>query len=102
MTDPAPAAPRAAPAIKHDAANCRFTTTVEGVSARVDYEVEAGVLVITHTIVPPAIGGRGIAGHLVEAVFNHARAKGLKVRPECSYADVWARRHHQTVGDLLA
>ena len=95
MTDPAPA-------IQHDAANGRFTTTVEGVTAHLDYETEAGVLVITHTIVPPAIGGRGIAGHLVQAAFAHARAAGLKVRPECSYADVWARRHHQAVGDLVA
>lgn len=102
MTDSATAMTHPVPVIQHDDANCRFTTTVEGVNARVDYEVEAGVLVITHTIVPPAIGGRGIAGYLVQAAFDHARAKGLKVRPECSYADVWARRHHQTVGDLLA
>lgn len=91
-----------APAVHHDAANCRFATTVDGVNAHLDYEVEAGVLVITHTIVPPAIGGRGIAGKLVQAAFDHARSSGLKVRPECSYADVWARRQHQTVGDLLA
>lgn len=91
-----------APAIQHDAANNRFSTTVEDVVAHLDYEIEAGVLVITHTIVPPAIGGRGIAGQLVQAAFDHARETGLKVRPECSYADVWARRHHLAVGDLLA
>lgn len=90
-----------APAIHHDAANCRFAITVEGVIAHLDYDVEAGVLVITHTIVPAAIGGRGIAGQLVQAAFDHARKSGLKVRPECSYADVWARRHHETVGDLV-
>ncbi|TWI12071.1 GNAT family N-acetyltransferase [Aerolutibacter ruishenii] len=88
--------------VHHDVANNRFATTVEGVIAHLDYELEAGVLVITHTIVPPAIGGRGIAGQLAQAAFDHARAKGLKVRPECSYADVWARRHHASVGDLLA
>lgn len=90
------------PVVRHDAANHRFVTTVDGVDGRLDYEVEAGVLVITHTIVPPAIGGRGIAGHLVQAAFDHARSCGLKVRPECSYADVWARRHHAAVGEMVA
>ena len=91
-----------APKIDHDAANHRFATTVDGVVAHLDYELEAGVLVITHTIVPASIGGRGIAGHLVQAAFDHARGSGLQVRPECSYADVWARRQHDSVGDLLA
>lgn len=88
--------------IQHDAANRRFAVTVDGVDARLDYEVEAGVLVITHTLVPPAIGGRGIASDLVRAAFDHARKEGLKVRPECSYADVWARRHPQDAAGLLA
>jgi predicted GNAT family acetyltransferase len=52
-------------------------------------------MVITHTIVPAAIGGRGIAGDLVRAALEHAKAQGLKVEPRCSYADAWMRKHPQ-------
>jgi predicted GNAT family acetyltransferase len=58
-------------------------------------------MAITHTIVPPEIGGRGIAGALVQAAVEHARAQGLKVAPHCSYADAWMRKHPQ-YGDLRA
>ena len=50
---------------------------------------------VSHAIVPPAIGGRGIAAALVQAAVEYARAEGLKVDPRCSYADAWMRRHPQ-------
>ena len=62
-------------------------------AARLDYIEDEGRLTITHTIVPPEIGGRGIAGELVRAALAYARDAGLKVDPQCSYADAWMRRH---------
>ena len=79
--------------IRHDAASHRFVTEVDGHVAHLDYAPAEGRIAITHTIVPPAIGGRGIAGALVQAALEHARKGGLKVDPQCSYADVWMRRH---------
>ncbi|WP_240906133.1 GNAT family N-acetyltransferase [Thermomonas sp. HDW16] len=79
--------------IRHDAAHHRFVTEVDGHVAFVEYEPGASAIAITHTIVPAAIGGRGIAGNLVRAVLLHARNEGLKVEPLCSYADAWMRRH---------
>ncbi|WP_417473945.1 GNAT family N-acetyltransferase [Luteimonas mephitis] len=87
--------------IRHDSEGRRFTTSQEGHEAFVEYEREGDVLVITHTIVPPEIGGRGIAGKLVEAALQHARTEGLKVRPDCSYAAAYMRRHPD-YADLLA
>jgi predicted GNAT family acetyltransferase len=87
--------------ITHDSHGRRFTTSREGHEAFVEYEREGDVLVITHTIVPPEIGGRGIAGKLVEAALQHARTEGLKVRPDCSYAAAYMRRHPD-YADLLA
>lgn len=86
--------------IRHDAAARRFTTTIDGVDAFVEYEQSGEQLVITHTRVPDEIGGRGIAGQLVQAAFDHARSAGLSVRPACSYAAAWAERHPD-VADLL-
>ena len=43
------------------------------------------VRVATHTVVPPAIGGRGIAAELVERLVADARVQGFRIVPECSY-----------------
>ena len=79
--------------IAHDPASHRFTTEVDGQAAYLEYERAGEVMVITHTIVPPAIGGRGIAGDLVRTALELARTEGLKVDPRCSYADGWMRKH---------
>ena len=47
--------------ISHDQVSHRFTAEVEGHRAELDYTLNDGVMVITHTRVPQAIGGRGIA-----------------------------------------
>lgn len=94
MTSPSSgAAAQESPQIRHDAAAHRFTVTVDGVDGVVDYHNEGAVMVLTHTTVPAAIGGRGIAGQLVEAAFEYASAQGRKIRPACSYAETWAKRH---------
>ena len=46
---------------------------------------ERGVHIATHTLVPPQIGGRGIAAELVDALVADARQQGFKIEPRCSY-----------------
>ena len=48
-------------------------------------DVASDVRVATHTIVPSAIGGRGIAGLLVKRLVADAREKGFRIVPQCSY-----------------
>lgn len=79
--------------IGHDADARRFNTVVDGSTGYLTYDLDDGRMTITHTIVPREIGGRGIAGKLVQAALEHARAEGWKVDPACSYADVWMQRH---------
>ena len=59
------------------------------------------VLTTEHTLVAPEIGGRGIAGKLVEALIVDARAEGWKIVPECSYVAAAFKRHPEWA-DLLA
>ncbi|QQP97665.1 GNAT family N-acetyltransferase [Lysobacter enzymogenes] len=87
--------------VKHDPARQRFSTVVDGVEAELDYQMRGDQLVIAHTGVPDAIGGRGIASDLVRAAFEYAREAGYKVRPACSYAAAWAERHPE-YSQLLA
>ena len=47
----------------------------------------------TSTQVPEAIGGRGIAARLVEALIADAREHGFKVVPACSYVEKAFEKH---------
>jgi predicted GNAT family acetyltransferase len=47
------------------------------------------------------VGGRGIAAELTKFALDTARANGWKVRPLCSYAEVYMRRHPE-YNDLRA
>jgi predicted GNAT family acetyltransferase len=79
--------------ITHDRAARRFETTVEGALCELAYQLDDGVMTITHTGVPARVGGRGLAAALVEKALATARSEGWKVVPACSYAEVWMRRH---------
>lgn len=46
-----------------------------------------------HTLVPPEIGGRGVAARLVEALVADARTQGFGIVPECSYVAAAFARH---------
>lgn len=43
------------------------------------------VRIAAHTVVPRAIGGRGIAGQLVARMVADAARLGFLIRPDCSY-----------------
>ena len=78
--------------IEHDQAQHRFSTTVDGYACEIDYRLAGKVMTITHTGVPEAIGGRGIAAALMRHALDHARAQGWKVVPACSYAIAFMKR----------
>jgi uncharacterized protein len=81
--------------INHDREAHRFTTVVDGNRAQLDYTLADRVMTITHTRVPPAIGGRGIAAELMEAALSAARGAGWSVSPACSYARTYLEKHPQ-------
>ena len=87
--------------VRHDAHAGRFEAVVDGHRCELDYHLAGGVMDIVHTGVPPAVGGRGIAAELVRVALAHARAQGWRVRPTCSYVQVYMRRHPETQ-DLLS
>lgn len=84
----------------HDPARHRFSIEVDGHEAELIYAPEDGAIAIVHTGVPREIEGRGIAGELVKAALEFARAAGLKVAPRCAYAAAYFKRHPE-YDDLL-
>jgi uncharacterized protein len=83
--------------VVHDGPAQHFHATVEGLRCVVDYQLRDGVMWVTHTGVPPALEGRGIAAALVKQALAWADAMGLKVVPQCSYVRVYMRRHPETL-----
>lgn len=49
--------------------------------------VASDVRVATHTVVPQAIGGRGVAARLVQRLIADAREQGFRIVPQCSYVE---------------
>lgn len=80
-------------AVTHLPAAHRFEAVVEGTHCVLEYGLDDGRMTITHTGVPSAVGGRGVAGALVRAALTHARDAGWRVVPACSYAAAWMQRH---------
>ena len=70
----------------------RYVAVVADAEAQGYLEWEPGgevdgraIRIATHTVVPPAIGGRGVAGMLVDRLVADAGAEGFLIRPDCSY-----------------
>ena len=68
---------------------------------RLTWVEKDGARVAEHTIVPKEIGGRGVAGKLVDALIADAREQGFKVKTVCSYV-VAAFDKHPEWADLRA
>jgi len=68
---------------------------------RLTWVERGGARVADHTLVPPALEGRGVAARLVEAMVADARSEGFKIRPLCSYV-VSAFRRHPDWADVQA
>jgi predicted GNAT family acetyltransferase len=64
-----------------------------GPPAELTWQARGIARIATHTFVPPAARGRGIAHRLVEAMVADAREQGFTIEPQCSYVDALFRRH---------
>jgi uncharacterized protein len=82
--------------VQHNIGQQRFECKVDGMLCVADYRLTGEVMHMTHTEVPPALGGRGIAAALVAAALEHARSTHLKVNPACSYVRLYMQRHPET------
>jgi predicted GNAT family acetyltransferase len=87
--------------VRHDAVGRRYEAVVDGYLSVCDYVLEGDRMILTHTLVPPELRGRGIAEKLVRAALGDARAQGRKVVPACSYVAKFIERNAE-FQDLVA
>ena len=85
----------------HDSGKCRFSLQIDGQECVLDYRRSGSLMTITHTGVPDAVSGRGLAATLMTAALDFARAEGLKVNPACAYASAFMGKHPE-YADLKA
>ena len=71
--------------VRDNAARKRFELETDGHTAYLYYRLEPGVITLTHTEVPPELGGRGIGSKLGRATLDAVRAQGRKLIVECDF-----------------
>jgi predicted GNAT family acetyltransferase len=90
--------------VVHNRPQHRFELGIEGSDAFATawYRDDAdGHRVLTHTEVPAEFSGRGIGSRLARAVFDEARASGIKLVLKCPFMAAWFARHPE-YGDVVA
>lgn len=72
----------------------RYVWRAEGHEAEMTF-TRAGekLIIIDHTGVPEALGGRGVGVALVTRAVQDARAAGVRILPLCTFAAAQFRKH---------
>ena len=86
--------------VRDNKAQHRFEMSAGDDAAVAYYSLAPGMITLTHTEVPAALRGQGIASRLMRSVLETARAQGLKVVPRCSFVAAFMKGHPE-FNDLL-
>lgn len=84
----------------HETSRDRFLMQVDGHDCVLEYDLQDKTMTITHTRVPDAVGGRGLAATLTKVALDTARRHGWQVIPRCWYVAAYIKRHPQ-YADLM-
>lgn len=87
--------------VRHDPERGCYELMCDGEAAIAAYRREGDVLSFTHTEVPEALEGQGIATRLVAGALQDVRANGLKIVPLCAFVRHFVDTHPE-VRDLVA
>jgi uncharacterized protein len=86
--------------VRNNKAEQEYELDVCGHRALAAYQREGDRIVFTHTLVPPAIEGKGVGSKLIRAALDSARDQGLKVVAQCPFVAAYIERHPE-YRDLL-
>ncbi|MCV0414828.1 MAG: N-acetyltransferase [Brevundimonas sp.] len=81
------------PEIRDNPDRHQYELPVDGDLAVVTYNLSPPNLMITETLVPPRLEGRGIASRLARHVVDDARARDLLILPVCPFFSAWFQKH---------
>ena len=81
------------PDIHDNADRHQYELPVEDEVAVVTYNLSAPNLMITETLVPERLEGRGVASRLAKHVLADARARELLILPVCPFFAAYLQKH---------
>ena len=78
----------------HNEAESKYEYHIDGHVAYITYNEDAdGNMELTHTIVPDALAGKGLARMLLEDVLEELKKNNKKAVAECSYIVKYQEKH---------
>lgn len=78
----------------HNESKHRFEIKAEGHTAILTYELYEGSIDFNHTLVPPALEGKGVGSSLVRSALDYVISHNIpKVIPSCSFVSAFFARH---------
>lgn len=81
------------PEIRDETHAKRYALDVDGHTAVVTYNLVQGGLMVTETLVPEVLEGRGIASRLARHVLADVKARGLVILPVCPFFAAYLKKH---------
>lgn len=91
--------------LQQDKVAGRYVAKVEGFEGEAEMTFQQptdAIMIIDHTRVPEAMGGRGIAKAMARHAVADARDKGLTIIPNCSFVRAQAKKHPEWSDVILA
>lgn len=81
--------------VHNNQAASRFEVALGDELGVIEYQKDGSVYIFTHTEVPAAYEGQGIANQLAHAALETAKAEGAQVIPLCPFVNAYIRRHKE-------
>lgn len=79
--------------IRNNTERGRYELEVDGKLAVIEYRDAGGQRYFTHTEVPRALEGRGIASKMAKFVLDEAQAQQLSIVPLCPFVRGYIEKH---------
>lgn len=79
--------------VKHNPEAKRFEVQLDDQLAVVEYTIAGNNIIFTHTEVPRAFEGKGIANRMVKVALDYAVNAGLQIQPLCPIVKSYVDRH---------
>lgn len=81
------------PEVRDDPDARRYLLEIDGQTAVVTYNLVAGGVMVTETLVPEALEGRGVASRLARHVLADIKGRGLVILPVCPFFAAYLQKH---------
>ncbi|KQY89791.1 GNAT family N-acetyltransferase [Brevundimonas sp. Root1423] len=81
------------PEVRNNTDLNRYELAADGEVGVVTYNLSPPNLMISETLVPRRLEGKGIAGRLAQHVIDDARSRGLVILPVCPFFSAYLKKH---------